>query len=431
MRHRELHFAAAFVLVVAAFTACTTPNPNYRKPGSDAGVNGDGGGGSCEAGAALRCDGTNLVRCKPEGAGEVSEPCALGCNAAALRCFDANPSNGLAKFLDQASGQPDLNLGDSATINTDTGEVKVGGSVVTVYSESVAQPNGPVVRVFAVKSLVAKDVVVTGKNAIAMVSAGDIKISGVFAASANGAGPGAGAFADGNCRGKDSPFKQACIGGAGGGGFGSPGGGGGSAKDPVAYADGGTGGTIAGNAELVPLRGGCGGGDTYDGTRGGGGGGGGGGGAIHLVARTEVSVSGVLAANGGTGPGGGSGGGILLEAPIIDVAGRVVANGAGGGSGLGPGREDGRLDATPASGSAARADDGEFGAIRSAQSGSGGAGSIAAENGRNIIAPDGFATFGGGGGGGVGRIRVNTASGGIRGGGVFSPPPSTGTLATR
>ncbi len=425
MRHRELRFAAAFALVVAAFTACTTPNPNRRK--LDGGVEGDGGGGSCEAGAALRCDGTDLVRCKPEGIGEVREPCALGCNASALRCFDANPSNGLAKFFDQAGGQPDLNLGDSATINTDTGEVKVGGNAVTVYSESLAQANGPVVRVFAVKSLVAKDVVVTGKNAIAVVSAGEIQINGVFAASAKRNISGAGAFVDGNCQGRNSSASAACVGGAGGGGFGSPGGVGGSAKDPAANVAGAGGGTTTGNAELVPLRGGCSGGgvQTFSEFSGGGGGG-----AMQLVSGAQIVVSGVLAANGGGNyRGGGSGGGILLEAPIVASSGHVVANG-GGGSAWTSG-EDGRLDATPANGSNAYAGDGPFGYIRSARSGAGAAGSIGATDGTSIDAPTGFATHGGGGGGGVGRIRVNTASGGVRGGGVFSPPPSTGTLATR
>jgi hypothetical protein len=39
--------------------------------------------------------------------------------------------------------------------------------------------------------------------------------------------------------------------------------------------------------------------------------------------------------------------------------------------------------------------------------------------------------FAGHGGGGVGRIRVNTAPGGLRTTGLFSPNPSTGALATR
>ncbi len=371
------------------------------------------GGGGCEAGAALRCDGTNLIRCNADGTAEVSEPCALGCNSAALRCGDV--SNGLGKFFAMADGQPEFNLGESATINTDTGDVIVGGSSAPrLHSENMTQSNGPVVRVFVVKSLVAKDVTISGKNAFALVSSGDIKINGVFAASArlgtlaNPAAAGPGAFSDDSCRGKAAPASQTfnCRGGSGGGGFGSPGGAGGSAQNSYGFEAGGHGGTIAGNPELVPLRGGCAGGG-FDETAGG---------AIQLISRTQIIASGFVAANGG--PGGGSGGGILLEAPSIDVAGGVVANGAGGGDG-----EAGRLDAVPAMGGAP----GGFG-----PGAKGGAGNFAAMPGPNIdVRPNGYFIRGISGGGGVGRIRVNTAPGGLRGSGVFSPPPSQGVFASQ
>lgn len=407
------------MLVVAAFTACTTPNPNYRKPGSDASVD---GGGSCEAGAALRCDGTNLVRCKPEGIGEVSEPCALGCVAAKLTCgTDIDPSNGLAPFLDLSSGEKDVDLGSSATINTDTGEVKVGGATVTVRSETLAQESAPIIRVFIVRSLTTGEVNVVGKNAIAIVSNGDVKIGGVFRTSTN---PAPGMHNDGSCMGQvGQMFYDAYRnGGNGGGGFGSPGGRGGSATITAGTAEGGLGGAVTGNATLVPLRGGCGGGT--------------GGGAIQLVSRTRIVISGAVAANGAggfAGDGGGSGGGVLLEAPAVELekSGKVVANGGGGGGGgfcfpdVPPqtsGREGG-LDATPASGG--------LPCNGSAVGGVGAAGNINAANGDADNRPTITVAEGGGGGGGVGRIRINTLPLGFRTMGLISPNPSPGPLGTR
>lgn len=185
---------------------------------------------------------------------------------------------------------------------------------------------------------------------------------------------------------------------------------------------------MTGNAELVPLRGGCGSGDydassnSYNG--------GAPGGAIQLVSRTLIAVAGTVATNGGSGSsrdgflgsgGGGSGGGILFEAPVVNVSGRVVANGAGG-QGKFDG-QDGQLHATPANGDASDVE--YFG-----RGGNGAAGNVGATDGGSPSNVSMF-TYGGGGGGGAGRIRVNTASGGVRGTGLFSPAPSTGTLGSR
>lgn len=77
-----------------------------------------------------------------------------------------------------------------------------------------------------------------------------------------------------------------------------------------------------GNATLVPLRGGCEGGDGADGWIGGSNGtGSGGGGAVQISARGTLTVAGTITAGGGGGEpgdgdedsGGGSGGAILLE----------------------------------------------------------------------------------------------------------------------
>lgn len=395
------------VLELVAMAACTTPNPNYRPP-ADA--------ERCEAGAAERCDSANLIRCNADGTGTVSELCLLGCNTTELRCEDPVPSNGLAKFLDLASGQPDFDLGDTATIDTDTGEVKVAGNSVPVFSGTLAQAPAPSIRVYVVRSLVTKDVVVTGKNALAVVSASTIKISGLLTVSAKATVPGPGAFADGNCRGKAGVHGEPDFdGGSGGHGFGSPGGAGGSGKNPYGFAAGGVGGTVSGNSELVPLRGGCGGEPEFSS---------GGGGAIQLFSRTQIVVSGAVAANGGGGyNGGGSGGGILLEAPTVEVSGQVVANGGGGASGVGPG-EDGRLDATPARGGASGYSDGGDG-------GNGGTGKSGATNGGNFVTANSAQATGGDGGGGVGRIRVNTASGDPLRSGLFSPDATYGKMHTR
>ncbi len=408
-------------LLVVVAVACTTPNPNYRRPGSDAAVDTsgeDGGGRACTAGAALRCDGMNLLRCNSEGTAEVSELCGLGCVAAERRCADVAPSNGLARFLDMANSQPDLNLGDAATINTDTGEVKVGGGQVQVRSENVVQSGGPIIRVLMVRSLTAKDVVVSGAYALAVVSSGEVRINGNFSSSARARVAGAGAFGDSNCNGQPPPTSNAAgtHGGYGGAGFGSPGGSGGPATNANGTQLGGPGGSVTGSSALVPLRGGCNGVSVFYG---------GGGGAIQMVSRTRIGVAGttgVIAANGSAG--GGSGGGILLEAPIVEVSGRVVANGAGGDSD-GP-AEDGRLDATPAAGGL-----GDGGSTGGRGGGRGAAGNLRATDGDGGLVGGNLSVYGSDGGGGVGRIRINNAPGGLYLTGLLSPNPSLGEIATR
>jgi hypothetical protein len=146
-----------------------------------------------------------------------------------------------------------------------------------------------------------------------------------------------------------------------------------------------------------------------------------------VVSRTKLAVVGVVAANGSSAAGGGSGGGILLEAPVVDLSGSVVANGGAGAAGCllpTPG-EDGRLDAAPATGGVT------CGSGQGLAGGNGGAGTFTAGNGTSGSAPDDAVVSAGHGGGGVGRIRINTAPGGFRRAGLFSPNPSTGTLATR
>lgn len=437
-------FNSIGLLLIAAIAACTVAKPGSRQH-PDASVNGDPdapvdvhpdgavGGPSdqphgsqqplCTANQPLRCDHGSLVRCNGNGTAEQSEPCPLGCVEADLRCADVAPSNGLAAFLDQASGAADLNLGSFGTIDTDSGTVTADFAFVDVKNATVSQSSGPTVRVLIVRSLTANHVTVTGTRALAIVSSGDVKITGEFTASATFGTPGPGAFGDYVCNGGDRSARPGVAGGAGGGGFGSPGGAGGSARrGGYGEEPGAAGGKVTGNESLVPLRGGCDGGIEYR-TRGAGGG------AIQLVSRTQIVVSGKVAANGSWNEGGGgSGGGILLEAPIVDVSGGVVANGGGGTGGLGPSpAENGRLDANPAAGGPG-SNPGDGDAV--GRGGNGGAGAIGAEPGQSVDDAT-RRTFAGHGGGGYGRIRVNTVPGGVRGPGFFSPTRSEGPLGTR
>lgn len=77
-----LRTTTALLLLV---TACTVAN-KHRRPdaGDDASV-------SCMANQALRCDGANLISCNADGDAEVSEGCAVGCDASALQCGDTYP----------------------------------------------------------------------------------------------------------------------------------------------------------------------------------------------------------------------------------------------------------------------------------------------------------------------------------------------------
>ena len=420
---------------VVGCVACEFPRPadvtddGGAPPADSAGdsSNGDGAMSNqvCTPNQPLRCDAGSLVRCKDDGTAEQSESCALGCSSTEVRCNDVAPSNGLAPQLDMTAAEPDLDLGATATINTDDGTVVVDGNPIAVRSTIIGQTEAPVIRVFIVRSLAAADVTVTGSNALAIVSNGDVSIRGTFAASAHAAVPGPGRFNDSTCQGKTGiVVPGGAFAGSGGGGFGSNGGSGGAAMNTRGTAPAVAGGSPTGNPSLIPLRGGCdagpwSGGGSFLGT---------GGGAIQLVSRTRIFVTGVVAANGSSQTGGGSGGGILLEAPVVEVPGNVVANGGAGADlcffALVTG-EDGRLDATPAIGAAAC--DPELGA----RGGNGAAGSTTAGAGTSLSVSTGGSAFPGGGGGGVGRIRVNTASGGVDASGVFSPGPSTGTIGVR
>ncbi|HEY0190007.1 MAG TPA: hypothetical protein VGC42_02720, partial [Kofleriaceae bacterium] len=162
-------------------------------------------------------------------------------------------------------------------------------------------------------------------------------------------------------------------------------------------------------AANLALRGGCPGEDGAKGTASAGIGGAGGG-ALALIARTSITVTGVinasgaggqqpLAANGAGGGGGGAGGLISLDATAIDIeiGAQCFANGGGGdeGSGVNIGKP-GDVSPTPTmaaaggSGGSQAGGDGGRGATRTVQPGTG-------LNGTTVGGSD---TGGGGGGGG-------------------------------
>ena len=384
------------------------------------------------------CSGDQLIQCSADGKVEDIVTCPLGCEEIGARCFDVEPSNDLAGYLDMTPDAPDVTLTSGAVINTDSGTItNADGSAVDVPDFATGAPSGGSLRrIFIVKSLTVSDVTVTGARAAAIVSDGDIRIRGHLRVDA-------GAFTTGACVGREGiigPQKglSAPIGGGGGGGFASSGGSGGTAMLDVRVAAGSEGGAAAGVESLVPLRGGCAGGGIDDQK----GIGGPGGGAIQLVSRTLIAVAdsstqayidaggkGGVGGNIG-GRGGGSGGAILLEAPRVDISEgtAVVANGGGGSGGCTEPGEDGPLNGSPAEG-------GPCGPVPGVISGDGGGGGAAAppSTGEDATNPDddGFAV-GGGGGGSVGRIRINVRF--LRDfatAGVVSPNPSLGTVGIR
>lgn len=397
-----------------ALGGCDFPRPTEAQ---DAGVVDTA---ACAANAALRCEANALVRCNADGTAEVTERCPAGCAAVEARCSEVVPSNGLGTYFEMSAHEPAVDLGTMAVIDTDNGTVTVDGGPIVVNSVSIAQVSAPNIRVFLAHRVTAMNAQVSGSQSFAIVSDGEIRIGGTFSVSAQNGSPGPGRFNSAACKGGDS-VNNGQVSGAGGGGFGTAGGAGGAATNASGTRMGGRAGTATGNAELTPLRGGCDGGLYNDSVAGSGGG------AIQLVSGALVTVGGAVAANGSSFGSAGSGGGVLIEAPAVDVMGAVVANGAGGSSGcVIPVRgEDGRLDTTPAApGTTCPAGNGASG-------GRGSSLTAVAANGADISRTTTGVVFGGHGGGGVGRIRINTLVGGLHVTGVFSPSPTTGTLATR
>lgn len=370
----------------------------------------------CPVGTTALCSGNGLVTCDGEGNITNTETCALGCNATETRCNKVDPSNGLAAMLDEAAASTDLLLSGATTINTDAGTiVDQTGMRTPLTSQVNGSPIGSLV--IKVKSFTTGgNISVEGTRALVILSGEDVVINHDINVSARLDVNGPGAITNNaSCRG-GAPAANNADGGAGGGGggFGTAGGTGGTGGIPVIA--GGTAGMIAGNPELVPLRGGCPGGvSSYN--SGGSHAPGAGGGAIQIVSGTRISVgdNAAILANGsgargpasvfcvvdtpcGNGYGGGAGGGVLLEAPVVTLAATagIFANGGGGKCGVSGSGQAGQRSTTPATGQTCSGDTGS--------AGNGAAGATGATNGGNGLNDD---PVGGGGGGGMGRIRVN------------------------
>jgi hypothetical protein len=311
------------------------------------------------------------------------------------------------------------------TLDTSTAGTNVTVCGQDVKIENVSQSSGgpdvALVRLHSLSVAQGSGVRAIGKLPLIVIVGGDAMIDGFIDASSIGAtssGAGASASCSSGIGGAGTGSMVAGGGGGGGGGFGATGARGGSGGlSGGTGAAGGSQGTVEGNVELMPLRGGC------DGGRGGASGnviklgrlGGSGGGAIQISVGGTLSVSGVATVSGGggrqgtaggdAGGGGGSGGALLLEGAHVNITAgaRVTANGGGAASGRGSGNANDGQDGSPDTANAAA------GGLGSVGGGNGGAGGARASS--SLPGQPGSIVLGGGGGGGggVGRIRVNGA----------------------
>lgn len=301
----------------------------------------------CEPASHVCTDGV-ATHCSDDGTSSTTETCTFGCAVSGDRCADLDPSNGLAAQLDEARTADPLVLTGDAVIDTTAGTITNGdGTNVLVRSTTIT--GGPVeILAISVGSLQVQNVTVRGSRALAILSHGDVTITGHFSASADHivAGPGAIGDALAACVGKRGGFDAAArnYGGGGGGGHGTAGADGGRAFNLMA----GAGGAPVGSADLQPLHGGCPGASSspFESA-------GSGGGAVQVSTRGNVRLAAgaFLSANGGggsggvddpfncltgvacyAGAGGGSGGALLIEAAavVLEANSGIVANGGSG-----------------------------------------------------------------------------------------------------
>ena len=243
----------------------------FPKPADVVSDGGDGGSGvtcmqtTCTDGVLQVCDTSGMVRS--------AEHCPLGCFSDQSRCNDIEPSNGLGPALDQAAQEKPIELLDGAMVDSDSGAIfSALGTPLQVTSITVVQLGGARLRALLAQSWTINGLRIRGTSPIAFVATDEIRIHGVIDASADGdiGGPG-GLTCDALNGGGGAPTTGFFIrtppgsspgypaflwisNGFGGGGFGTPGGAGGLTDLALGAADGGS---VNGNAELIPLRGGC------------------------------------------------------------------------------------------------------------------------------------------------------------------------------
>jgi hypothetical protein len=407
-------------------------------------------GGACEP-RETRCseDRKTLLTCRMDGSGHDEQPCGLGCNTTATpaRCLRLQPSGSLEPD-DYALATAMVTFSGGVVLNTESGEITGGftrpigeGDKMGVTFRSVAQP-GSTVRVgafgFAKLDIPAgASISFTGRNPVALLSAGDITLAGTIDARGdcvNTVGPGAqagGRFDVNNGDGlgvrggKSGATGVNAASGGGGGGYGHAGGNGGSG----AGVAGGAGGQPFGDltSELLVLIGGSGGGAGGGGMLGGAGGSGGG--AVQIASNANISISGTLLAGGcggrgagagGGGGGGGAGGAILIEGAKLDIASTAIlaANGGGGGGGANNAGQPGGHGGA----NATRASAGAAGGSGTAGGAGGARGNTGGAQGVNV---SGSLAYGGGGGGACGRIALKTQDGAYTDAGALLSPGRT------
>ena len=456
-------------LLCAASVNCSFERVPAGNGGDDGGVDGDvdakiPDAGVCPATSAMCVTDMMLRECRQVGQLPVDTPCTWGClgQGGPAHCGQLQPTGTVVTAADLMPNAALLDTtkalasGTIGVINTDDGtitnNVRAPGTGIKSgidFQVRTFDAGGTVgtrrVGVFRFGKLaLAGEWIVTGANALAIVSHGDVdiqgrlKLQGDCVNNASSAGPGGfpgGASnmdAAGLVGGKAGVATGNESSGGGGGGRGADGGDGGRAPSSPGMGRP-AGGALSGDDKVTLLLGGGGGGGGGDGGRGGGGGG-----AIHIVTNGKVSIRsltgfappfGINAGGCGGernsqngGGGGGAGGAILIEATELELDGAHLAvNGGGGGAGNAGGNGnggDGALGTTPAPGGPG--------------GGTGGAGGAAGSRtgGRGMDAADA-----GGGGGAVGRIRVHTrAPTGviIKNGALVSPTfEETGSTATK
>jgi len=406
------------VALVVSMAGCSllvdgggSSDPDAAPAPPDAAVFGD-----CEVDGELACEGDALAECRSNVLVEI-ESCALACSeAGGAHCSTFQPSNLTGDDFGEASGALVVPIGEILTIDTGFDLLNPPPA-----ARVQGQDEAPTIAVFRYTDIqIDGRVEITGARLIALVSSGDVSISGTVEVIEG---------FDFDCA--LPPADGFRFGGAGGG-HGSLGGTGGGVTS-------GGGSALSGSEELSPLVPGC------NGGAGGGAAGPGGlaGGGLQVAAAGTLTISGNLCGSGfgggsvanSGGGGGGAGGAILLEAVsiVLEAGAAIVTHGgggAGGGSIDGSGGMPGEHGCNPANAPKGGNPDGSDVGVFPGRGGNGGTGTKTGDPGAN--APDGNPGGGGGGGGGVGRIRLNSAGDSVATDGVsLSGVMTQGTLAPR
>jgi hypothetical protein len=340
--------------------------------------------------------------------------------------FTFSPSNvSAASIAAQQGSAADENLSSACEIRTDATAPE--DDCFTSPIVAATQEDGSTVNLVVMQSLQVQStgaITVSGGVPVVLVSLSNIAFLGgsIQAGSRSlDLGPGGAAGAGSNAMGGGAgggvaASSTAAVGASGGSYCGVGGVGGGATASGAVY----------GSASIRPLVGGSSGG-------GGAVGGGAGGGGVQLTAALTLTLNtgsyisvggqggpfGGIAADQNAGAGG-SGGSILLEAPTVTVAGTLAANGGGGGGDYSTnGGADATPNATPAAGGAAGNSEGAGGA--------GGAAALTA----GAPGMTGTGLNAGAGGGGVGRILINSTTGGATLTSATMSPDLTTSCATQ